>query len=152
MPTILRTPDEHFENLPGYPFEPHYVEIDGVRMHYINEGADLDTQDIVLCLHGEPSWSFLYRKMVFPLVAAGNRVIAPDLIGFGRSDKFAAQEDYSFAVHEQMVNGFIEALDLKRITIVVQDWGGLLGLNAVRHMPHRFARLVIMNTGLPTGQ
>jgi haloalkane dehalogenase len=149
MPTILRTPDDRFANLPDYPYAPNYVELDGVRMHYVDEGQ---SDEVILCLHGEPSWSYLYRHMIPPLTAAGYRVIAPDLIGFGRSDKFAEKDAYTFAMHAAMVNRFIQALDLQNVTIVVQDWGGLLGLNAVRLMPTRFARLVIMNTGLPTGE
>jgi haloalkane dehalogenase len=149
MPEILRTPDEHFENLPDYSFQPNYVTVDDVRLHYVDEGSGSET---ILCLHGEPSWSYLYRHMIPPLVEAGYRVVAPDLVGFGRSDKFAALEDYTFETHAALLNGMIEALDLQDVTIVVQDWGGLLGLNAVRLMPERFKRLVIMNTGLPTGE
>jgi haloalkane dehalogenase len=149
MADILRTPDDRFVNLPDYPFEPHYVDVGEMRMHYVDEGQG---DELVLCLHGEPSWSYLYRHMIPPLTNAGLRVVAPDLIGFGRSDKYADKDAYTFAMHATMVNGFIDALDLQNITVVVQDWGGLLGLNEVRVMPERFARLVIMNTGLPTGQ
>jgi haloalkane dehalogenase len=149
MPTVLRTPDDRFANLPNFPFPPHYVEVNGLRMHYLDEGAGTEA---LLCLHGEPSWSYLYRKMIPPLVEAGYRTIAPDLIGFGRSDKLALESDYSVQLHLDMLQGFIQALDLTNITAVMQDWGGLLGLNLVRLMPERFARLVIMNTGLPTGE
>lgn len=142
----LRTPDDRFENLPGYSYAPNYVEVDGLRMHYIDEGEG----DPILCLHGEPSWCYLYRKMV-PVLSKVGRVIAPDLIGFGRSDKPANRSDYTFSLHFSAVKGFIEALDLKRITLVCQDWGGLLGLPAAMEMQDRFSRLVIMNTGLPTG-
>lgn len=144
---VIRTPDERFQNLPDYPFPPHYVEVNGLRMHYVDEGAG---DNIILCLHGEPSWSFLYRHMIPPL-AAHHRVIAPDLIGFGRSDKFTEIEEYSYHMHYGMVKGFVEALDLRNITLVCQDWGGILGLPLATEQPERFARLVIMNTGLTTG-
>ena len=143
---ILRTPDERFVNLPGFAFEPHYVEVRGLRMHYLDEGQG----DPILCLHGEPSWCYLYRKMV-PILAREQRVVAPDLVGFGRSDKLAEKSDYTYAMHHDMLVAFIEALDLRRITLVCQDWGGLLGLPIAAAMADRFARLVIMNTGLPTG-
>lgn len=148
MPQILRTPDDRFQNLPDFPFQPHYLEVNGLRMHYLDEGAG----EVILCLHGEPSWSYLYRHMIPILVRAGFRVIAPDWIGFGRSDKYADRADYTFAMHAGMLRGFIEGLNLQNITAVMQDWGGLLGLNAARELPERFARLVIMNTGLPTGE
>lgn len=143
---IIRTPDDRFDNLPDFPFAPKYVEINGLRLHTVDEG----TGEVILCLHGEPSWSYLYRKMIPPL-AAQHRVIAPDLVGFGRSDKYTDPAAYSFQMHRDMLVGFIEALDLWGITAVVQDWGGLLGLTIATQLPERFARLVIMNTGLPTG-
>ncbi len=143
---VIRTPDERFDNLPGYPFAPHYAEVNGMRVHYVDEGEG----EIILCLHGEPSWSFLYRKMIPPL-AANHRVIAMDFIGFGKSDKFTEREAYSFQMHHDTLVGFIEALVLDRITLVGQDWGGEIGLPVATEMPQRFARLVIMNTGLPTG-
>ncbi|MCB8927176.1 MAG: haloalkane dehalogenase [Ardenticatenaceae bacterium] len=143
---IVRTPDERFDNLPDYPFAPNYVEINGLRLHTVDEGAG----ETILCLHGEPSWSYLYRKMIPPL-AAQHRVVAPDLVGFGRSDKYTDPAAYSFQMHRDVLVGFIEALDLRGITAVVQDWGGLLGLTIATQLPERFARLVIMNTGLPTG-
>ncbi len=143
---ILRTPDERFENLPDFPFAPHYVEVNGLRIHYVDEGQG----EVILCLHGEPTWSFLYRKMIPPL-AARHRVVAMDLAGFGRSDKPGDIGDYSFQFHRDVLVGFIEALDLQGITAVMQDWGGLLGLTVATQLPDRFARLVIMNTGLPTG-
>jgi haloalkane dehalogenase len=151
---ILRTPDERFANLPGYAFAPHYVEIpsgDGARLrvHYVDEGPA--GADPVLCLHGEPSWSYLYRKMVPLLVAAGHRVVAPDLVGFGRSDKPGERSDYSYQSHVAWLRATIEALDLQRITLVCQDWGGLLGLRIVGETPDRFARIVAANTFLPTG-
>lgn len=144
---LIRTPEERFHNLPGYPFAPHYVTINGARIHYVDEGAG----EPILCLHGEPSWSYLYRKMIPPL-AQHNRVIAPDFVGFGKSDKYTRQEEYSLQMHLDVLTAFITSLDLQQITVVVQDWGGLLGLSAVAAMPERFARLVIMNTMLPSGR
>lgn len=142
----LRTPEERFANLPDYPFAPHYVELEGLRMHYVDEGQG----EVVMCLHGEPSWSYLYRKMIPPL-AQHHRVIAPDFVGFGKSDKLSAKEDYSLDLHKRLLIGLIEQLDLRDITLVVQDWGGLIGLVVATTIPDRIARLVIMNTGLPTG-
>ena len=144
---VIRTPDERFSRLPGFPFAPHYIEVDGMRIHYVDEGKG----ETILCLHGEPSWSFLYRKMI-AIMSKKHRVIAMDFIGFGRSDKFTEREAYTFRMHLDTLMGFIKTLDLKQITVVVQDWGGLIGLAAVAHMPERFARLVIMNTGLPVGE
>jgi haloalkane dehalogenase len=143
---VIRTPDERFNNLPGYPFAPHYVEVNGMRVHYVDEGKG----QTILCLHGEPSWSFLYRKMI-PHLAASHRVIAMDFIGFGKSDKLTEREAYSFQMHHDILVGFIEALVLDSITLVGQDWGGEIGLPVATEIPQRFARLVIMNTGLPTG-
>ena len=146
--TILRTPDERFQNLPGYDFPPQYVDIADTRMHYVDEGGGDET---VLCLHGEPTWSYLYRHMIAPL-AEHYRVVAPDMVGFGKSDKYAAQEDYSFHMHYDKLVGLIQALDLRNITLVCQDWGGLLGLTIAANHEERFARLVILNTFLPTGE
>jgi haloalkane dehalogenase len=146
---ILRTPDERFANLPGYPFEPHYVEVDGVRIHYVHEGPR--TAAPVLLLHGEPSWSYLYRKMIPVLLQAGLRVVAPDLVGFGRSDKPARREDYTYQRHVDWMLGFVCTLDLEDVTLVCQDWGGLIGLRLVAEHGHRFARVVAANTFLPTG-
>jgi haloalkane dehalogenase len=146
MPTLLRTPDERFVNLPDYSFAPHYVEINGARVHYVDEGEG----EIILCLHGEPSWSYLYRKMI-PLLAAQYRVIAPDFIGFGKSDKYAERDAYTIQMHRDTLVGLIEALDLNGMTLVCQDWGGLIGLRVATELPERFAQLVIMNTGLPDG-
>jgi haloalkane dehalogenase len=143
----LRTPDERFRHLPGYDFEPHYLDVHGLRMHRVDVGQG----DPILCLHGEPSWSYLYRKMIPRLKEVG-RVIAPDLLGFGRSDKPTERQDYSFSMHLESLRSFVEQLDLKRVTLVCQDWGGLLGLTLATQMPDRFARLVIMNTFLPTGE
>ncbi len=144
---IIRTPDERFANLPDFPFAPHYIEVNGLRVHYIDEGAG----EVILCLHGEPSWSFLYRKMI-PILSRNHRVIAMDFIGFGRSDKYTERNEYSFQMHRDTVASFINALSLEQITLVVQDWGGLIGLTVATRLPERFARLVIMNTGLPTGE
>jgi len=146
---ILRTPDERFARLPGFPFEPHYVEVDGLRIHYVDEGPR--EADPVLLLHGEPSWCYLYRKMIPVLAAAGHRAVAPDLVGFGRSDKPAAREDYTYQRHVDWMRGLIEALDLRNATLVGQDWGGLIGLRLVAENEDRFARVVAANTFLPTG-
>jgi len=147
---VLRTPDERFANLSGYPFEPHYAEVDGgLRMHYVDEGPR--DADPVLLLHGEPSWSYLYRTMIPVITAGGLRAVAPDLIGFGRSDKPAEREDYSYQSHMNWLHGFVEAIDLRRATLVGQDWGGLLGLRLVAEDPDRFDRVVAANTFLPTG-
>src|SRR5690349_17453242 len=152
----LRTPDDRFTNLPGYPFQPHYAEVaagDGsgkLRMHYVDEGPR-DAAPVLL-LHGEPSWSFLYRKMIPPLVAAGHRCVAPDLVGFGRSDKPAERTDYTYARHVAWLRELVvDRLDLRGITLVCQDWGGLLGLRVLAENPDRFDRVVAANTFLPTG-
>lgn len=145
--TILRTAEERFHDLPDFPFAPHYVQLGEARVHYVDEGRG----ETVLCLHGEPSWSFLYRKMI-PLLAAQFRVVSMDFIGFGRSDKFAAAKDYSFQMHLDTLRSFMNALQLCDVTAVVQDWGGLIGLGLVGESPELFSRLVIMNTGLPTGE
>jgi len=153
----LRTADDRFENLPDFPFSPHYVEIDDgdgaggqLRVHYLDEGPS--TGSVVLLLHGEPSWCFLYRKMIPVLTAAGLRCIAPDLVGFGRSDKPTERTDYTYARHvEWMHAALFGALDLQDVTLVCQDWGGLIGLRLVGEHPDRFARVVTANTFLPTG-
>ncbi|MGZ3616571.1 MAG: haloalkane dehalogenase [Ktedonobacteraceae bacterium] len=145
MPAI-RTPDDRFKDLPDFPFQPHYLDIDDLRIHYLDEGEG----QVILCLHGEPSWSYLYRKMI-PILSKNHRVLAMDFIGFGRSDKFTERSEYSFQMHYDTIIHFIQALKLDEITLVVQDWGGLLGLTVASEMPELFARLVIMNTGLPTG-
>lgn len=144
---IIRTPDERFANLPDFPFDPHYVEVNGLRIHYVDKGKG----EAILCLHGEPSWSFLYRKMI-PILSRSHRVIAMDFVGFGRSDKYTEQSEYSFQMHYGTLAGFINALALEQITLVVQDWGGLIGLTVASQMPEQFKRLIIMNTGLPTGE
>jgi haloalkane dehalogenase len=152
---VLRTPDERFEGLSGYPFAPNYAEVpdlDGgsLRMHYLDEGpAD---GEVVLLLHGEPSWSYLYRHMIPVLVAAGLRAVAPDLVGFGRSDKPGDRTDYTYARHVEWLRSLVfGALDLGDVTLVCQDWGGLLGLRLVGEHPDRFARVVVANSFLPTG-
>ena len=146
---VLRTPDERFDNLPGYSFEPHYVDVDGLRMHYVDEGPG-DAAPVLL-LHGEPSWSYLYRKMIPVIVEAGSRAVAPDLIGFGRSDKLVNREEYSYQAYVDWTTSLIEQLDLRDITLVAQDWGGLIGLRIAAEHPDRFARIVAANTMLPTG-
>jgi len=151
----LRTPDDRFTGLPGYAFEPHYVDIpDGeggtLRVHHLDEGDP--TGPVVLLLHGEPSWSYLYRHMIPVLADAGLRVIAPDLVGFGRSDKPTKRTDYTYARHVAWLTAHVfGALDLRDITLVCQDWGGLLGLRLVAAEPDRFAAVVAANTFLPTG-
>lgn len=152
---ILRTPDERFEGLPGYSFRPHYVDVrsaDGetLRMHYLDEGPP--DGDVVLLLHGEPSWSYLYRKMIPVLTAAGRRCVAPDLIGFGRSDKPADRREYTYARHvDWTACAVFDELGLEGITLFCQDWGGLIGLRLVAREPDRFSRVVAANTSLPTG-
>ena len=154
---VLRTPDEQFSGLPDYPFLPHYVDVPsgdgtgGLRVHYLDEGPG-DAAETVLLLHGEPSWSFLYRKMIPVLTGAGFRVIAPDLVGFGRSDKPDEPGDYTYARHvEWMRSALIDRLRLDDLTLVGQDWGGLIGLRLLAENPDRFRRAVAANTGLPTG-
>ena len=147
----LRTPEDRFGNLPDFPFLPHYVEVDaGLRMHYLDEGPR--DGRLVLLLHGEPSWSFLYRHMIPPLVAAGFRCVAPDLIGFGRSDKPVDKTAYTYASHLRWLTSLIDQLELEGINLFCQDWGGLLGLRLVAADPDRFATVTASNTFLPTGQ
>ncbi len=146
---ILRTPAERFENLAGYPFEPNHVDFVGARMHYVDEPGG--SGETVLMLHGEPSWSYLYRKMIPIVSAAGHRVVAPDLIGFGKSDKFTDPGRYTYQMHVDSIVNLIETLDLKNITLICQDWGGLIGLRIAAEHPDRFSRIVAANTALPTG-
>ena len=148
MPDVFRTPDERFDGLPGYGFDPHWHEADGLRLHYTDEGAG----EPVICFHGEPTWAYLYRKLVGPLVAAGRRVVCPDYPGFGRSDKPTDRGWYSYDRHVECVSGLLAALDLHEATVVVQDWGGPIGLRWAVENPERVARLVILNTGLFTGR
>jgi haloalkane dehalogenase len=150
----LRTPDDRFASLPGYPFAPHYVDIDDgeggvLRVHYVDEGPSGAAP--VLLMHGEPSWSFLYRTMIPILVEAGLRAVAPDLIGFGRSDKPSRRTDYTYQRHVDWMAGWLDAVDLRGATLVGQDWGGLIGLRLVAEHPERFDRVVAANTFLPTG-
>jgi haloalkane dehalogenase len=146
---ILRTPDERFSNPPGYPFQPHYTEVGEIRIHYVDEGPS--AAQPILLMHGEPSWSYLYRKMIPVIVKAGLRAIAPDLVGFGRSDKPARREDHTYQRHVDWMAALVAKLDLRNITLVCQDWGGLIGLRLAAENPDRFARIVAANTGLPTG-
>jgi len=144
----VRTPDECFASLPGFDYAPRYTQWRGLRAHYVDEGKGERT---FLCLHGEPTWAYLYRRMIPPFVASGARVVAPDFVGFGRSDKPEDDAYYSFDMHRAFVLEFIERQQLKNITLVVQDWGGLLGLTLPMEMPERFERLLVMNTALGTG-
>lgn len=145
--SVLRTSQERFANLADFPYQPRFAEIEGLRMAYVESGGG----DPVLMLHGEPTWGYLYRRMITPLSETG-RVIVPDLIGFGRSDKPVHDNAHSYRSHARWLRRFIETMDLKRITMVCQDWGGLLGLRIVAEMPERFARVVAMNTSLPDGR
>ena len=148
--TVLRTPEDRFADLPGFPFAPHYqTDVSGLRLHYVDEGPR--DGPVMLCLHGQPTWSYLYRKMIPVFVAAGYRVIAPDFFGFGRSDKPADEATYTFGFHRAAIVALIEALDLRRVTLVCQDWGGLIGLTIPMDMQERFERLFVMNTMLGTG-
>jgi len=147
----LRTPDERFAGLPGYPWAPHYLDYKGLRVHYLDEGPR-DAAVTALCLHGNPSWSYLYRHMIPVFTVAGLRVVAPDLIGFGRSDKPVEPAPHSFDFHRGMLLDFVERLDLKNVMLVVQDWGGIFGLTLPLAAAPRYTRLLVMNTGLPTGE
>ena len=154
MMKSLRTPDERFDNLPGYAFAPHYLDVPGggdgrLRIHYVDEGPK--EAEPVLLLHGEPSWSYLYRKVIPIIVHAGYRAVAPDLVGFGRSDKPSDRKDYTYQRHVDWMQNWLARMDLKGITLFGQDWGGLIGLRLVANDPDRFARVVVANTGLPTG-
>ena len=142
-----RTPDERFDGLPGYAFQPRYVEQGGLRMHYVDEGAG----DPVLLLHGEPTWAFLYRKMI-PTIAGSARAVAPDYFGFGRSDKPTRIGDYSYDFHYESIERFADELDLRDATVIVQDWGGPIGLRLAVERPDRVSRLVILNTGIGAGR
>jgi haloalkane dehalogenase len=148
-PGVFRTPDNRFQDLPGYSFSPHYVEIMGFRVHSVDEGPR--NAPVVLLLHGEPTWSYLYRKMIPILSAAGLRAIAPDLIGFGGSDKPADMDVHTYAFHVAAMKQFVAALNMRGVTFFGQDWGGLIGLRVVAETPDRFAAVIISNTALPTG-
>jgi haloalkane dehalogenase len=155
MVVLLRTPEQHFSALAEYPFRPHYTDVvvagasQLARMHYVDEGPS--GAPVVLMLHGEPSWSYLYRRIIPRVAAAGLRAIAPDLLGFGRSDKPAARSDYSYQSHVDWLTAFILGLGLRDVTLFAQDWGGLLGLRIVGERPELFARVLASNTGLLTG-
>lgn len=148
---FLNTPASRFVNLPDYPFSANYLEIEGgMKMHYIDEGSN--EKGLVLCLHGEPSWSYLYRKMIPIFVKAGYRVIAPDLIGFGKSSKPTSTSDYTYQKHVNWTKNLISKLELSDINLFCQDWGGLIGLRILGEEPHLFSRVVAGNTFLPTGE
>jgi pimeloyl-ACP methyl ester carboxylesterase len=150
----LRTPDENFNNLPDFPFKPHYIDdlrgYEALRMHYVDEGSK-ESKEVFLCLHGQPTWSYLYRKMIPIFISAGCRAVAPDFFGFGMSDKPVEEKVYTFDFHRNFLLEFILRLNLNNITLVCQDWGGLLGLTLPMDMPGRFSRLLIMNTTLGVG-
>lgn len=151
MPSTNRTPDTRFADLPDFAFAPHYHELsDGLRLHYLDEGPrDAPT---VLMMHGEPSWCYLYRHMIPPVVDAGYRVLAPDLIGFGKSDKLTAKSDYTYARHVTWTREWLEAMEASEVLLACQDWGSLIGLRLVAAMPDMFAGVVLSNGGLPAGQ
>lgn len=150
---VLRTPEERFSLLPAFPYQPQYVDnlpgYSNLRMAYIDE--EKSSTEVFLCLHGEPTWSYLYRKMIPVFLEAGHRVVAPDLFGFGRSDKPVDESVYTFNFHRDSLIRLIEHLDLRNITLVCQDWGGILGLTIPMDMPDRFKRLLVMNTAIPIG-
>ena len=154
MTEVFRTPEERFSDLPGFPYSPRYIDdlqgFEGLRMHYVDAGVQ-HAAHTFLCLHGEPTWSYLYRKMIPIFADAGHRVAAPDYFGFGRSDKIVEEEAYTFDFHRNALIAFIEKLELRNITLVCQDWGGLLGLTLPMEMTDRFSCLLIMNTTLGTG-
>ena len=142
---VLRTPDERFENLKDYPFKPNYMMIDGLRIHYLDEGPK--DADPIFLLHGEPAWSYLFRKMIPVLTAQGHRVIVTDCVGFGKSDKFLSKYDYSYKHHVDVMKELVQRLDLKNATFFGQDWGGRVGLRVVGELPARFSHVVVSNTG-----
>lgn len=143
----IRTPDARFENLADYPFSPNYMDVEGYRIHYVDEGPQ--DGELILLMHGQPSWSYLYRHMIPLLTGAGYRVIAPDLVGFGKSDKPLKQTDHSYQMHVDVMTAFAGQLDLQNVTLFAQDWGGLIGLRMVAEDPDRYDRIMISNTGLP---
>ena len=154
MAQTLRTPESRFADLPGYAFAGHYIDdlegYEGLRVHYLDE-APADAQRVFLCQHGQPTWSYLYRRMIPVFTAAGSRVVAPDLLGFGKSDKPADDATYTFTFHREMLCRLVQRLDLRNVVLVVQDWGGLLGLTLPTQAPERYAGLLIMNTAFATG-
>lgn len=147
--TVLRTPEECFAGLDDFPYEPKYCVVGGLRVAYIDEGPR--DASVVLLMHGEPTWSYLYRKMIPGLLQAGHRVVAPDLIGFGRSDKLTRAADYSYYHHVQWMVAWMESIDLRHVSLFCQDWGSLIGLRMLTHSPERFDRVCLANGGLPTG-
>ncbi|MCL4846673.1 MAG: alpha/beta fold hydrolase [Acidobacteria bacterium] len=154
-PDVLRTPDERFDQLPGYPYKPRYVDslagFEGLRLHYVDEG-DATSPATILCLHGQPTWSYLYRRMLPVFLTSGARVVAPDLFGFGRSDKPTDESWYTFTRHRETLLAFVRHLDLRHVTLVCQDWGGILGLTLPTEAAERYERLIVMNTVLATGR
>lgn len=150
MAEVFRTPDKRFENLPGYDFVPNYVDVDGLRMHYVDEGPRSGRP--IVCFHGEPSWAYLYRKMITPLVDAGHRVVVPDYAGFGRSDKPTDRGWYTYDRHTELTSRVLTGLDLREAIVVVQDWGGAIGLRWAVENTERVGALAIFNTGLFTGR
>lgn len=146
---VLRTEDSRFLDLDGYPFQPNYADVGGLRLHYVDEGPK--DRAPILCMHGEPTWSYLYRHMIPVFTVAGHRCLAPDLIGFGKSDKPVARSAYTYQAHVDWMSNWLVQMDLQQVTLVCQDWGGLIGLRLVAAMPERFARIVVANTALPTG-
>ncbi len=152
---VLRTPDDRFETLPDFAFEPQYVDdlrgYEGLRVHYVDQGP-VDAQRTFLCLPGQPTWGYLFRRMIPVFEGSGARVVVPDWLGFGRSDKPVEDEVYTFDFHRDMMMAFIQKLDLKNITLVVQDWGGILGLTLPMDLRDRFSRLIVMNTAIPIGE
>ena len=143
---VLRTPDERFQNLKDYPYDPNYMMIDGLRIHYLDEGPK--DADPIFLLHGEPAWSYLFRKMIPTLTAQGHRVVVPDCVGFGKSDKFISKYDYSYKHHVEVMKELVQKLNLKNVTFFGQDWGGLVGLRVVAELPDRFSHVVVSNTGM----
>ena len=147
---LLRTPDERFENLPDFPYKPNYLEVEGIRIHYLDEGPR--STECILLMHGEPSWCFLYRHMIPSLTRAGHRTLAPDLVGFGKSDKPAEKNDHTYRKHVEWMTKWVKFLDLQYITLFCQDWGSLIGLRVAIENQERFSRIVLSNGGLPTGE
>ena len=154
MASLLRTPEERFADLPGYPFRANYIDdlegFGGLRIHYLDEGP-ADAERVFLCLHGQPTWSYLYRHMIPVFTGAGHRVVAPDLAGFGKSDKPAEDAAFTFIFHREVLLRLVQGLDLRKVVLVVQDWGGLLGLTLPMDAPERYAGLLVMNTAFATG-
>jgi len=147
---LLNTPEERFKNLPDFPFEPHFIDVDGINIHYLDEGTS--QTETILLMHGEPSWCFLYRHMIPILVKGGYRILAPDLVGFGRSDKPTEQADHTYKKHVEWMTKWLKLLDINNITLFCQDWGSLIGLRVAIENQERFSRIVLSNGGLPTGE